>query len=127
MSYALLTPMALMGAADRVDRVRMAASGGTEEMRDQRPYSGEARIGCLGREVLLSSERGYNRAAAAAKERPDHFGGVCTDATSKVCGSESCGDGYLKAAPYVCSVRVFRPDGGCEALQHQCAYLVGER
>ena len=76
-----------MGAADRVGRVRMAVLGGPEEMRDQRPYSGEAGIGCLGREVLLSSERGYSRAAAAAKERPDHFGGVRANATSKVCGA----------------------------------------
>ncbi|MGH3419836.1 MAG: hypothetical protein ACRDOD_09630, partial [Streptosporangiaceae bacterium] len=76
---------------------------------------------------MLSSERGYSRAAAAAKERSDHFGGVCTNATSKVCGSEPCGEGYLKASPYVCYVRVLRPDRGCEALEHQSAYLVGER
>lgn len=104
----------------------MAVSGGPEEMRDQRSYSGEAGIGCFGREVVLSSERGCSRAASAAKERPDHFGGVRTNAASKVCGSEPCGEGYLKAAPYVRYVRILRPDGGCEALQHQSAYLVGE-
>jgi hypothetical protein len=101
----------------------MAVSGHRpEDMCDQRPYSGKAGIGCFGREMLLSSERGHSRAAAAAEERPDHFGGLRTDAASEVCGAKPGGEGYLEASPYV---SVFRPDRGCEALQYQSAYLVG--
>lgn len=96
-------------------------------MRYQRPYSGEAGIGCLGREVLLTSQRGYGRAAAAAKERSDHFRGLRVNATSEVCRSEPRGEGYFKAPPYVRYVCILRPNSSCEALQHQSAYLVGER
>src|SRR5260370_24035713 len=96
-------------------------------MCNQRPYSGKAGVPCYGRETWLSSERGYGRASAAAEERPDHRGALCANTATKVCGRKPCGEGYLEASPYICRVGVLGPDCGREALQHQSAYLVGER
>jgi len=105
---------------------RIAVSGRPEDTCDQRPEPGKAGIGSFGWEMLLGGERGYKCAAATAEERPDHFGGLRTDTASKVFGSEPGGESYLQASPYVCYVGVLGPDCGREALQHQCAYLIGK-
>jgi hypothetical protein len=106
---------------------RSAVSARPEYMRDQRPYSGNAGIGCFGRETLLSGESGHGRTSAAVEKRPDHGGALCANTATEVCGPKPCREGYLEASPYVCRVGVLRPDCGCEALQHQSAYLVRER
>ena len=105
----------------------MAVSGRPEDMRDKRPYSGEAGIGGFGRETLPSSERGHGRTPAAAEQRPDHFGALRANSAGKVCGPDPRSEGNLKASPYVRYVSVLGPDRSCEAFQHQSAHLVGER
>src|SRR5271169_1410068 len=110
-----------MGAEDAwycapwIDAPRIAVSRRPEDMCDQRPYPGQAGVGSFGRETLLSSERGRGRAPAAAEERPDHFGALCANTASEVCGPKPCGEGYLEASPYVRYVSVLGPNCGCEA------------
>lgn len=122
-----------MGAEDAwycapwIGAPRIAVSRRPEDMCDQRPYPGQAGVGSFGRETLLSSERGRGRAPAAAEERPDHFGALCANTASEVCGPKPCGEGYLEASPYVRYVSVLGPNCGCEALQYHSAHLVGER
>ena len=110
------------GWAERAGGVRSA-----EDTCDKRPHSDKASIGCFDRETLLSSERGHRRTPAAAEERADHFGALCANTASKVCGPKSCGEGHLEASPYVRYVSVLGPNCGCEALQYHSAHLVGER
>jgi hypothetical protein len=122
-----------MGAEDTWDCAswigapRIAVSGRPEDVCDQRPYPGQAGVGSFGWETLLSSERGHRRTPSAAEEGPDHFGALCANTASEVCGPKPCGEGYLEASPYVRYVSVLGPNRGCEALKYQCAHLVGER